>query len=403
MIAVWTLAPHQLLEGKAEHYKSFLSRAANARLMSISDDFRFEIRSSGTPSLVLRDVHTYGEVSNQAETGDGFFGLMLSHGPGGFSTSTPLPPSPQLGTGQATASPSLHWHWPNTLASSHHRDSHVTYLRLETASLLRQLVIQGMRVDQLRSLAGVPAPSSLGQLINAVRHRLITTADINNRQHIVDAFLRDLTLELKAMLGASGEAGVPGAVHVASAIAFMDADLGAALSLPQIAAELGLTPRAVQACFRSRLGVSPMRWLKMARLGQLRQLIHSPDRRHLSIHQLMGSCGLSNSTLNRQAYRQMYGITPAEDQLQAEAPQASRLESLSNTHYFHFTCPDAAIEALQDLLRRRPKLARDPGLSITLTVADSMGTGSTVPSSMAEESTLTSSTGPAASEGNLPA
>jgi hypothetical protein len=117
----------------------------------------------------------------------------------------------------------------------------------------------------------------------------------------------------------------------------------------------------------------------------------------------MGSCGLSNSTLNRQAYRQMYGITPAEDQLQAEAPQASRLESLSNTRYFHFTCPDAAIEALQDLLRRRPELARDPGLSITLTVADSMGTGSTVPISMAEESTLTNSSRPAASEGNLPA
>jgi len=397
------LAPHQLLEGKAEHYKNFLSRATNARLVAISDDFRFEIRSCETPTLVLRDVHTYGEVSNQAETGDAFFGLMLSHGPGCFSTSTPLPASPQLKAGQAAASPSLHWHWPNTLAVSHHRNSHVSYLRLESASLLRQLAIQGIRVDALHSLAGVPAPSSLGQLISAVRHRLITTSDINNRQQIVDAFLRDLALELKAMLGASGEAGVPGALHVAAAIAFMELDLGAAISLPQVAAELGLTPRAVQACFRNRLGVSPMRWLKLARLSQLRQWIHSPDRRHLSIQKMMGGCGLGNSTLNRQAYRQIYGITPAEDLLQAAGPQPDRLERLSNSHCLHFTCPDAAIEALQGLLERRPELTTDPAFSITLTIADSTSAGSIATTSTAAESTLSAPARPASSEASLAA
>ena len=347
-------------------------------MIHASDDFSFQIRSLQTPSLILRDVTTHGQASNRAECGDAFFGLMLSHGPGGFSSSAPLPAA-----GPKPFAPSLHWHWPNDLAISHHRDSQVSYLRLESAGLLRQLALQHLRVDQLHSLQAVAASPGLIQLISSLRERLICSNAADSRQPISDDFLPALGVQLRALLlqlhPEGGDATVASARHLDTAIRWLDQRLSEAITLPQLAAELGLTPRAVQACFRSRLGLSPMRWLKLARLSQLRRHLHHPDHRHRSTQQLHTLVGLSSTSLNRQAYREVYGRSPAEDQHQVERQHHGASELASSVQSFHFSSTEAAIVALE-AMRQQQRQSAEPVVSITLTVASS---GASRASSMA--------------------
>lgn len=370
------MAPFQRLEGTEEQYKNFLNGINQASLINISDNFNFQIRTLQTPSLILREVHTQGQASNQAECGDAFFGLMLSHGPGGFSSSAPLPAG-----GPEPYAPSLHWHWPNELAISHHLDSHVSYLRLESAGLLRQLALQHLRVDQLRSLQAVAASPGLIQLISSLQQRLNISAEADSRQQLSDDFLVALGAQLQAQLLQSGESTSASARHLAAAIRWLDLHLHEAITLPQLAAELGLTPRAVQACFRSRLGLSPMRWLKLARLSRLRQHLHHPDHRHRSTQQLKTLVGLSSTSLNRQAYREIYGLSPAEDQHQLERHHHNAIELASSVQSFQFSSAEAAILALETMRQQQQQQqqhqAAQPVVSITLTVASSGSTSAT--------------------------
>ena len=366
------MAPYQQLEGTAEQYRHFLGGIHRSALTNISDDFSFQIRSLQTPSLILREVTTQGQASNQAECGDAFFGLMLSHGPGGFSSSAPLPAA-----GPEPFAPSLHWHWPNDLAHSHHRDSQVSYLRLESAGLLRQLALQHLRVDQLRRLQAVAASPGLIQLISSLQQRLNISVEADSRQRISDDFLPALGVQLRALLlqlhPEGGDATVASARHLDTAIRWLDQHLHEAITLPQLAAELGLTPRAVQACFRSRLGLSPMRWLKLARLSQLRQHLHHPDHRHRSTQQLHTLVGLSSTSLNRQAYREIYGRSPAEDQHQLERHHHGAIEQASSYQSFQFSSTEAAILALEAIRQQQQQQSAEPNISITLTVASSGG------------------------------
>ena len=366
------MAPYQQLEGTAEQYRHFLGGIHRSALTAISDDFSFQIRTLQTPSLILREVTTQGQASNQAECGDAFFGLMLSHGPGGFSSSAPLPAA-----GPEPFAPSLHWHWPNDLAHSHHRDSQVSYLRLESAGLLRQLALQHLRVDQLRRLQAVAASPGLIQLISSLQQRLNTSAEPDSRQQISDDFLPALGVQLRALLlqlhPEGGDATVASARHLDTAIRWLDQHLREAITLPQLAAELGLTPRAVQACFRSRLGLSPMRWLKLARLSQLRRHLHHPDHRHRSTQQLKTLVGLSSTSLNRQAYREIYGRSPAEDQHQLERQHHGAIEQASSYQSFQFSSTEAAILALEAIRQQQQQQSAEPNISITLTVASSGG------------------------------
>ena len=363
------MAPYQRLEGTVEQYQQFLAGVNQSRLINISDDFSFQIRTIQTPSLILRDVITHGQVSNRAECGDAFFGLMLSHGPGAFSTSSPLPcPDPE------PCPPSLHWHWPNDLALSHHRDSHVSYLRLESAGLLRQLALQHLQLDQLRRLQAVAAPPALIGLISSLHHRLLSSAEADSRQRIIDEFLVALGGQLQALLLQRGETTSASARHLAAAIRWLDNHLSEDISLPQLAAELGLTPRAVQACFRSRLGISPMRWLKLARFSQLRRHLHHPDQRHRSSQQLKTLVGLSSTSLNRQAYREIYGLSPAQDQQQFARHQHDNVELLSNYQSLQFSSIKAAIAALQAIQQQQPQ-STEPVVSITLALSASPSAG----------------------------
>lgn len=304
--------PYLLLEGTADRYRLFLTADANANLLNASDNFHFRIRTIEGPTLLLRHVRTRGQASNDGELGDAFYALMLSYPPGEFSSTDPLSEP-----GRQPRAPTLHWHLANRSCVNHHRNSKVTYLRLERASLLRALSAQAIGVSQLACLQGVEAPASLVQRIEALGPQL-ATAEHQQHRPITEAFLARLAQELRQLLGPPRSSQTNAAEHTSMAIDWMMARLGSPISLQQLASALALTPRTLQGCFKSQLGLSPMRWLKLARLSLMRQLLWDPDLAHQSVQQLLGRCGLSDTGLNRASYREAYGVTPRDQRRKAE-------------------------------------------------------------------------------------
>jgi AraC-like DNA-binding protein len=122
------------------------------------------------------------------------------------------------------------------------------------------------------------------------------------------------------------------------------------ISLQKLATEISLTPRSVQACFKSVLAISPMRWLKLARISKLRRLLWCGDIAHLSIQQLMGRCGLTDSSLNRQYYKDVYGVNPMEDRREAEYIKTQDSKPGKVSGYYKFSSTRAAIQHLEALI-----------------------------------------------------
>ena len=343
------LLEQAFLEGRLDRYRQFLKQVTNAELLDASEDFCFETTSFETPSVVVREVHTKGQASNQYEQGDAFFGLMLSHGPGAFSNDAPLPP------GSRSSPPRLHWHLPNTRAVSYHRDSRVTYLRIEAAGLLLHLAQVGLSVAELANLQGRGLPEALVALITQLGPRL-EGALATDQQALVEAFLAALCDQFRAMLPAADFKSAA-AFHVRDAIGLLVADLRSPPALADLSGALGLTPRAVQASFRSRLGIAPMRWLRLHQLSELRRLLYSSQHGQLALKQQESACGLTATRSARESYREVYGLTPADDQHRVQRWLTSRSSppsSQQTTMQFHFPSTELAIDALRQIEDERP-------------------------------------------------
>ena len=336
--------PHLLLEGKADRYASFLSSKAKARLEKTSEDFHFQIRTTESPGLLLRYVSTHGQASNHRELPDAFFALMLSFNPGGYSSTAPSSDSSPLPTG-----PSLHWHFANRSCVNHHRNSKVTYLRMESAALLRELSAQAIPVSQLACLQGAAAPESLLQLIEVLGLQL-ADADVREQVQLTEVFFKQLGRELRILLGPPTASDANAAGHVSLAIGWMLSRLSEPINLQKLATEISLTPRSVQACFKSVLAISPMRWLKLARISKLRQFLWCGDMAEFSIQQLMGRCGLSDTSLNRRYYKDVYGVNPLEDRHEAKYIKTQDSEASKISEYYKFSSAKAAIQYLEGLI-----------------------------------------------------
>jgi AraC-like DNA-binding protein len=362
------LVGQAFLEGRLDRYRDFLKQTTNAELLDASEDFCFEITSVETPNLVVREVNTRGQASNQYEQGDAFFGLMLSHGPGAFSTGAPLPPVP-LSLCSRSSPPALHWHLPNIRAVSNHRDARVTYLRIEAAGLLRHLALAGLSVAELANLQDRELPEALVQLITQLGPRL-EGALAADQPALVEAFLADLCDQFQAM-GAAAAAKSASAFHVRDAIGLLVADPSSPPELADLSCALGLTPRAVQANFRSRLGIAPMRWLKLHQLSQLRRLLCSSQHGDLALKQQESACGLMATRSARESYREVYGLTPAEDQHRVQRWLTSRSSppsSQQTTMQFLFPSTELAIAALRQIENQRPP-GQDQTVMISINAA----------------------------------
>ena len=71
--------------------------------------------------------------------------------------------------------------------------------------------------------------------------------------------------------------------------------------------------------------------------------------KHLSIQQLMGRCGLSENSLNRQCYKEAYGVSPMEERRQAESAKRKQGAIKKESKYCQFDNIESAIQFLKKL------------------------------------------------------
>jgi hypothetical protein len=64
----------------------------------------------------------------------------------------------------------------------------------------------------------------------------------------------------------------------------------------------------------------------------------------------MGRCGLSDRSLNRQYYKDVYGDNPMKDRREAEYFKTQKSEAGKNSEYYKFSSTRAAIQYLESLI-----------------------------------------------------
>jgi hypothetical protein len=184
------------VKGNSDDYAHFLARSHNANLLDVSSPFRFEIKSRELSSLILRRVSVWGQCSNSYHLQDAFIGLMIALPGSGFSTRAP---------GQvdlkACDHHSIHWHFASDeQVYSHHLDSDVFYIRIETARFLRLLACKGLAIFDIMALHSREASSGLIRLCEQIELFIEKVANPEEGDQWADQFLIKLVNVLQFMV-----------------------------------------------------------------------------------------------------------------------------------------------------------------------------------------------------------
>lgn len=120
----------------------------------------------------------------------------------------------------------------------------------------------------------------------------------------------------RARIVAASPAGVePGGAgslgQVRHAEALLADRLGRTVTVPEVAAEIGISARALQLAFAAHRGVSPYQFLTLSRLHAARRRLNTPgpdDR----VATVAVACGIAHVSRFIALYRQLFGETPAK-------------------------------------------------------------------------------------------
>jgi AraC-like DNA-binding protein len=334
------------VKGNRDDYAHFLARTHNANLLDVSSPFRFEIKSRELSSLILRRVSVWGQCSNSYHLQDAFIGLMIALPGSGFSTRAPG----QVDL-QPCDHPSIHWHFASDeQVYSHHLDSDVFYIRIETVRLLRLLACKGLGISDIMAIHGWEASTGLIHLCEQVELFIEKSASPKEQDRWADHFLIELVNELQLMGHLkTSKLSSTSATHVASSLQWVcNQSSAAAINLDQLAKAINVTPRTVQTSFQNQFKMTPIRWLKLWRINQLHRLLFLNQGQHQNANTLIQQSGLGSSITAIKAYRIIYGKSPQEEL------NLSKLNTIKSTEYLQnrgrkIYSIDEAIELLSAL------------------------------------------------------
>jgi transcriptional regulator GlxA family with amidase domain len=80
-------------------------------------------------------------------------------------------------------------------------------------------------------------------------------------------------------------------------------------SVERLAERVGVSVRHFSRLFRSEVGMTPARWVELARIGAARNLLEQGD---VSPKQVAGLCGFANADTLRRAFTRNLGVSPVE-------------------------------------------------------------------------------------------
>jgi len=107
---------------------------------------------------------------------------------------------------------------------------------------------------------------------------------------------------------------------VDAAAALMRRNIEAPLSVPQIAARLGVTQSRLSAACRQVLGMSAAAAYRQIRMGEARRLLENTD---LTVSEIAGRCGYADAAAFARGYRLIHGISPRETRTTGPIPHSS--------------------------------------------------------------------------------
>jgi AraC-like DNA-binding protein len=142
-------------------------------------------------------------------------------------------------------------------------------------------------------------------------------------QQVGEAFVLALVAHLRHDLSKRLEHPVRAAepAHLRKVEAYIDAHVGGALSLGDLAAVAGVSGRAIQAGFRNLRGCSPMELVRARRLEEARRrLLAQPWS---TITTVAYDCGFTNVGRFAASYRARFGENPRQTAARAVAPKRS--------------------------------------------------------------------------------
>jgi AraC-like DNA-binding protein len=198
--------------------------------------------------------------------------------------------------------------------------SELLVVNLAEATLLRhQLSERGADTGVIRLLGHLPVPEHAALWARAVAHvyqdvvrvdevfenDVIRTAAFD---YLLSVAAQALPFEVVTRVVAGTGAG---AATVRRAAAYMDSHLTEAITMSDIAAAARVSPRGLQAAFQRQLQMSPMRYLRRARVAEAhRELLDDESR---TIKDVALRWGFSNPGRFTRLRREMYGtdVDPA--------------------------------------------------------------------------------------------
>lgn len=101
------------------------------------------------------------------------------------------------------------------------------------------------------------------------------------------------------------------------AIVIMERNLEHALSLPEIAGDLGISQRQLERLFRRHTGVTPARYYRDVRLDRARSLVTQTE---MPIVDVAAACGFGAAAQFTRAYRARFGLAPSRDRTLGRVP-----------------------------------------------------------------------------------
>lgn len=149
------------------------------------------------------------------------------------------------------------------------------------------------------------------------------SAALRNRKHVqgMEALLIELYGEFISRLSEKNgrrKALSAGARYVVKAEEYMRANLDEPLTVSEIAAAIGVSPRSLQLAFREVCSASPREILALMRLHLVHEKLKS-DRSEAGVTDIALECGVANIGRFASSYREVYGEKPSTTRRRARA------------------------------------------------------------------------------------